>query len=713
MNKPVTNYDHKTIQFRRGTTIEWRRYGAMCVPAEGEMCVEFFQSADGKRTGLTGTKIGNGTANYSDLPYMTTNAETDPVFVAHPAYQITQELIDSWNDDAEGIGDAPDSKTYSRVKGSWVEAPTMEQVASLEERVEGLDPDGDKKVEWDEIEGKPTEFPPSDHDHDGVYLKDESDPTVPAHVKSITQTDIDGWNTDTNYDDAQIKADLAAEVTARADGDAGLQQQIDGLDLSGDSYDDTQIKADLATETQARTAGDAALQGQIDALEGYDDTGIQSDLATETQARIDGDAALGLRIDAVEGSVGEGGGFIDAPNDAKLYGRQSEAWAEIVMPEPGESYDDTGIKADLATETQARIDGDTALQGQIDSLESYDDTQIKADLATETQARIDGDAALQGQIDGLDLSGDVEEAPEDGKQYARQDATWSEVQATGSGNPVVISDDPPASPEEGDLWYSSKADDEGLYCWDGVVWFEAAGANGADGADGKQIWSETTPDGDIFYDKGDVSVSGTVDSVETKANRSIIISRSSDTEPSFQLRGTADIPAVIGLYGGGTATTRIQYNKDFELGRSTDYNLSGFTSHLSIEASTGNATFAGTVSASKGVFSASDWGVDISGGNRIRFTREGLNYISTGATGDGGELWIETPKAKFSGEVSDSSGPLMSKRGLISTLSTLRNATKDETTLEGLRDSIGNAIGGLIEKFEAEIAAMPAPEAGE
>jgi hypothetical protein len=66
--------------------------------------------------------------------------------------------------------------------------------------------------------------------------------------------------------------------------------------------------------------------------------------------------------------------------------------------------------------------------------------------------------------------------------------------------------------------------------------------------------------------------------------------------------------------------------------------------------------------------------------------------------------------AAFSGSVSDNQGPLMSKRGLISTLSTLRNATKDETTLEGLRDSIGNAIGGLIEKFEAEIAAMPAPE---
>jgi hypothetical protein len=45
---------------------------------------------------------------------------------------------------------------------------------------------------------------------------------------------------------------------------------------------------------------------------------------------------------------------------------------------------------------------------------------------------------------------------------------------------------------------------------------------------------------------------------------------------------------------------------------------------------------------------------------------------------------------------------------LITTLVTLRKATQDETTLEGLRDSIGDAIGGLIEKFEQEIATMPA-----
>jgi hypothetical protein len=70
--------------------------------------------------------------------------------------------------------------------------------------------------------------------------------------------------------------------------------------------------------------------------------------------------------------------------------------------------------------------------------ESYDDTQITADLATETQARIDGDAALQGQIDGLDLGGAIDEAPSDGKQYARQDTSWSEIVLPESDAPSLL-----------------------------------------------------------------------------------------------------------------------------------------------------------------------------------------------------------------------------------------------------------------------------------
>jgi len=64
--------------------------------------------------------------------------------------------------------------------------------------------------------------------------------------------------------------------------------------------------------------------------------------------------------------------------------------------------------------------------------------------------------------------------------------------------------------------------------------------------------------------------------------------------------------------------------------------------------------------------------------------------------------------AAFSGSVSDNQGPLMSKRGLISTLSTLRNATMDET--QDIRESLRSAIDELVEGFEQEIAAMPAPE---
>jgi len=54
--------------------------------------------------------------------------------------------------------------------------------------------------------------------------------------------------------------------------------------------------------------------------------------------------------------------------------------------------------------------------------------------------------------------------------------------------------------------------------------------------------------------------------------------------------------------------------------------------------------------------------------------------------------------------------PVIDAKGLINTLSTLRNATKDETTLKGMRDALADAIGGLIENLEHEIATMPAPE---
>ena len=297
--------------------------------------------------------------------------------------------------------------------------------------------------------------------------------------------------------------------------------------------------------------------------------------------------------------------------------------------------------------------GDTSVV-KVNGSSVYNDAGIKADLAAETQDRVDGDAALQGQIDDLDLSGAIEEAPEDGKQYARQDAAWAEIQAAGggNGNPVVISDNPPASPEEGDLWYSSKADDEGLYCWDGEVWFEAGGANGADGEDGqdgKQIWSETTPDGDIYYDKGNVSVSGSV-SIGDKnddVDRKQILHLGASRPWSFVQNGTG-ANQRLQLY------SEVGGNKVFSIGSlaNPSYDVIEFF------AESGNIRARGDIT-----------------GNTLRGTR-----------------------------VVQDGSPVIDAKGLINTLSTLRNATKDETTLEGLRDSIGNAIGGLIENLEHEIA---------
>jgi hypothetical protein len=54
-----------------------------------------------------------------------------------------------------------------------------------------------------------------------------------------------------------------------------------------------------------------------------------------------------------------------------------------------------------------------------------------------------------------------------------------------------------------------------------------------------------------------------------------------------------------------------------------------------------------------------------------------------------------------------SGDPIISATRLTTTLSTLRTATINETTLEGLRDSISNALAGLIEDLDSDVAAIP------
>lgn len=61
-------------------------------------------------------------------------------------------------------------------------------------------------------------------------------------------------------------------------------------------------------------------------------TGKPSKFPPESHTHSQSDVAgLEGRLNQIEDSITEGGGFVDAPDDGKLYGRQSENWAEIVL----------------------------------------------------------------------------------------------------------------------------------------------------------------------------------------------------------------------------------------------------------------------------------------------------------------------------------------------------------------------------------------------
>jgi hypothetical protein len=489
--------------------------------------------------------------------------------------------------------------------------------------------------------------------------------------------------------------------------------------------------------------------------------GLQDALDTEKQERIQGDANLQGQIDSLE------------------------------------NYDDAGIKADLATETQARIDGDAALQGQINGLENYDDTQIRADLATETQARIDGDAGLQSQIDGLDLGGAISEAPEDGNQYARQDAAWSIVQATDSANPVVISDDPPASPEEGDLWYCSQADQEGLYCWDGAVWFGTDSPDSAGGAGAGMVISETEPtdkvegmqwlnpanglvlfwddskwlqmpggssgssdgpsgsSGGLWTDNGDGSISydGTV-TVNGKNGEGLHFDLAGSSDYVIQESTSSDIMS----FGGGNAldfTHNISSGNVTVTGDLLAAKAGAGTAAVAIGPQAGRTSqgqYATAVGHGAGMTDQGDYstalGVNAGETNQgsasvaigwaAGQTNQAANGIIINSAGttktnvnpnhiylvsaddkflyyNGTDTWtfaggtVTGGGLRFDSIVQDGA-PVIDAKGLISTLSTLRNATKDETTLEGMRDALADAIGGLIQNLEHEIGTQEIAE---
>lgn len=180
------------------------------------------------------------------------------------------------------------------------------------------------------------------------------------------------------------------------DHDVATKLYVDSLSQSA-GYDDTRIQGELDQEILDRQAADQSIQDQIDDL----------DLTGETPVTIGENPPSNPE----EGQlwfcslVGSEGLFCysNDPNDPTV-----GYWFEIVGAKGEDGADGSGGGAsDWASIT-----------GKPTEFTPEAHTHVIADVT--------------GLQDALDNAGEVEEAPEDGSQYARQDAGWVPVQAGSS-----------------------------------------------------------------------------------------------------------------------------------------------------------------------------------------------------------------------------------------------------------------------------------------
>lgn len=263
---------------------------------------------------------------------------------------------------------------------------------------------------------------------------------------------------------------------------------------------------------------------------------------------------------------------------------------------------------------------------------------------------------------------------------------WDASGSGGAGAGMVISETEPTDKVEGMQWLNPTT---GLVLfWDGEKWLEMPG--GKDGADGKDgvdgLWTDNG--GSISYNDGNVGI-GT----DSPTKPGLTVQK--DGTAMVSLVNTAGSSCQI-LFGDADsdAAGRLIYDNNGDYMR---FDTGGGQERMRIDAD-------GTVTVKGWLSGINIFRKDVGG---IYFADS--NVLPAGTDGNAVDdvMSLGSPYNRFKNcyltgsVVSARHGLSVGTRDLIETLSTLRDATKDETTLEGLRDSIGNAVGGLIEKFEA------------
>jgi hypothetical protein len=346
--------------------------------------------------------------------------------------------------------------------------------------------------------------------------------------------------------------------------------------------------------------------------------------------------------------------------------------------------------------------------------------------------------------------GGIEEAPRDGRMYARQeqqntgmgwtafdpgnldpgteddqvllwhtaDDKWS---ASNTVPAVQSGPTPPFNPVEGTLWMEVPNQGDAtmwVYTKDSGGngrWLQhPGGKDGAPGADGNiqdattdgviATWNSTdgrwTPDSSLTIDAGgNATFGGNVEATTYNVNTVGHFYKSADGRLGIRTRKDDATNTHYFNFGENGSTEAIFYATQQNLRLSTGSNKD--TTGLVINSS-GDATLSGTVSANN---------VKGSGGRSGLLFDSSVNVVPTlNGSPVSGQTNLGTSANRWGtvfgtvgrlGTVITDTGVAISTRDLIETLATLREATKDESTIEGLRDAIGNAVGGLIEKFEA------------
>ena len=269
----------------------------------------------------------------------------------------------------------------------------------------------------------------------------------------------------------------------------------------------------------------------------------------------------------------------------------------------------------------------------------------------------------------------------------------------GTGSSVHIGEAPPAGPQEGQQWMEVPADGDAImWIYDGDKWLQQPGGkDGADGVDGKDgvdgLWTDngdTTISynaGNVYIDADGVTQGGDAPLKVYSDSGSQLVLAKNGGGAGISLGSKDTTYGVVEASAGGGLSF---WTGDGSLSQAMTIDVGG-----KVEVANG---FSGSISA-LGMFRKNVGGVYFADSNVLPASADGTpvhDVISLGSNDNRFKNCYLTGSV-----VSTRSGVLIGSRDIIETLATLRNATKDEETLEGLRDAIGNAVGGLIEKFEA------------